>query len=172
MRLTLESIMSLPFDVTTQEYVKVIFSLEQENRVARVTDIAQRRGVTKSSVSLVLQQLQKKELIDRKQYGHITLTRSGRRLGNTLTRRFEIIRTFLVEVMGVSAKIAADDACRLEHVVSNETWNSLRHFVDVLQHCPTEMRQVLNDVKNCTVEGNLEQCTECSAASVNNEKTE
>lgn len=164
--------MALPFDTTTQEYVKVIFSLERENRVARVSDIAERRGVTKSSVSSLMQQLQKKELIDRKQYGHITLTRTGRRLGSTLVRRFEIIRTFLVDVMGVSVAVAEDDACRLEHVMSTETWNSLRHLVDVWQHCPADLRQVFKDAKNCAVTGSPEQCIECSAALINHEKTE
>ncbi len=105
--------MSLPYDTTTQEYIEVIYALEKENRVARVTDIAERRGVTKASVSLVLNQLQKKELVERKQYGHITLTRSGKRLGSTLTQRHKAIKKFLQIVVGVSEGTADDDACKL-----------------------------------------------------------
>jgi len=121
--------MTLPFDIVTQEYVKVIYLLERENRVARVTDIADKRGVTKSSVSLVLQSLQKKDLVERKQYGFITLTASGKRLGITLLRRHQTIRAFLVDVLGVSPHTADDDACKIEHVISQETWKSMRRHL-------------------------------------------
>ena len=124
--------MSLPFDTTTQEYIEVIFDLEQQNRVARVTDIAERRGVTKASVSLVLNQLQKKELVDRKQYGHITLTKSGRRLGNKLSQRHKAIKEFLHAVVGVPEHIADQDACKLEHILSNESCAAIKDILKVV----------------------------------------
>ena len=143
--------MALPFDVTTQEYIEVIYTLERENRVARVTEIAERRGVTKSSVSLVMNQLQQKELIERKQYGHITLTPSGKRLGAKLIRRHEVIRMFL-QAVGVSPAAADDDACKLEHIVSSQTWNAMRHFLDVLQNCPVDMRNIIQGKAPVTLE--------------------
>ena len=141
--------MALPFDVTTQEYIEVIYTLEQENRVARVTEIAERRGVTKASVSLVMQQLQQKELIDRKQYGHITLTPSGKRLGAQLMRRHQVISRFLNEVVGVAAETADHDACMLEHIISTETFNAMRRFLDVLQHGSAELRQAMEKMRTC-----------------------
>lgn len=132
--------MSLPFDTTTQEYIEVIFDLEQKNRVARVTDIAERRGVTKAGVSLVLNQLQKKELIDRKQYGHITLTKSGRRLGATLSKRHETIKNFLHSVVGVPENIADEDACKLEHILSNKSCAAIKDIVDIVKNRSIDWR--------------------------------
>jgi len=141
--------MALNYDTTTQDYIKVIFELEQENRVARVTDIAERRGVTKSSVSLVLTQLQKKELIDRKQYGHITLTKSGRRLGSELYKRHQTISIFLQEILGVPEKTAEQDACKIEHDLSQQTWRELRRLIDVLQNCPNNIKDHLVHFSRC-----------------------
>lgn len=141
--------MDLGYDTTTQEYIKVIFELEQEHRVARVTDIAEKRGVTKSSVSLVLNQLQKKDLVDRRQYGHITLTKSGRRLGNELWKRHEAITLFLQDVLGVPEKVAELDACKIEHDLSHQTWKELRRFVDVLQHCPHNRKDDFSRYARC-----------------------
>jgi DtxR family Mn-dependent transcriptional regulator len=154
--------MVLNYDTTTQEYIKVIFELEQENRVARVTDIAERRGVTKPSVSLVLNQLQKKELIDRKQYGHITLTKTGRRLGNELHKRHQAITVFLKDVLGVPEKIAEQDACKLEHDLSHQTWKELRRFVDVLQNCPRNRKNDFFAYTRCShfASGDLD-CDTC-----------
>ncbi len=141
--------MTLSYDTTTQEYIKVIFELEQENRVARVTDIAERRGVTKPSVSLILNQLTKKELIERKQYGHITLTKSGRRLGNELHKRHQAITFFLAQVLGVPEKTAEQDACKIEHDLSHQAWKELRRFVDVLQNCPHDIKEYVVQYTHC-----------------------
>jgi DtxR family Mn-dependent transcriptional regulator len=154
--------MSLAYDTTTQEYIKVIYTLEQSHRVARVTDIAERRGVTKSSVSLVLNQLQKKELIDRKQYGHITLTKAGRRLGSELHKRHHAIKLFLQHVLGVSDKNAERDACKIEHDLSDETWKELKRFTTVLEKCPHDVNVSLEYYTRCGLyaKGDLD-CKAC-----------
>ncbi|MDZ7371268.1 MAG: metal-dependent transcriptional regulator [candidate division KSB1 bacterium] len=128
--------MEKQYDVTTQEYIEVIYQLEKENRVARVTEIAERRGVTKSSVSLVMQQLQQKNLVDRKLYGHITLTAGGRRLGAKLMKRHEVLARFLQDVVGVSPQTAEQDACILEHVISNESLNAMRRLLEGVKGSP------------------------------------
>ncbi len=162
--------MVLNYDTTTQEYIKVIFELELEQRVARVTDIAERRGVTKPSVSLVLNQLQKKELIDRKQYGHITLTKSGRRLGNELYKRHQAITTFLKDVLGVPARIAEQDACKIEHDLSHQTWRELQRFVNVLQNCPHDRKTDFSFYTRCGqfAAGDLD-CKTCDSLRKNKE---
>ncbi len=141
--------MSLPYDTTTQEYIEVIYALEKENRVARVTDIAERRGVTKASVSLVLNQLQKKELVERKQYGHITLTRSGKRLGNTLTQRHKAIKKFLQIVVGVSEQTADDDACKLEHILSKESCTAIKRIVKAIEKRPKDWTETFETMTGC-----------------------
>ena len=154
--------MTLAYDTTTQEYIKVIYSLEQLHRVARVTEIAEQRGVTKSSVSLILNQLQKKELVHRKQYGHITLTEAGRQLGSELHRRHHAIALFLQHLLGVSAETAEADACKIEHDLSDETWQELQRFTNVLENCPHEVNTSLEYYSRCGLfaHGDLE-CKKC-----------
>ncbi len=158
--------MGLPFDATTQDYIKTILKLEKENRVARVTDIAEQRGVTKSSVSLVMRHLHEKELIDRKQYGHITLTKSGRRLGNSLLQRHEILTLFLTNILRVPHEIAEQDACKLEHALSKESWQNLKHFVEVAEQFPNGLTDQLNSIKECVHFGSGD--LECAACPVTN----
>jgi len=151
--------MSLPYDTTTQEYIEVIYDLEQENRVARVTDIAQRRGVTKASVSLVLNQLQKKELVDRKQYGHITLTKSGRRLGSTLSKRHQAIKRFLNIIVGVPERIADKDACKLEHILSKESCKAIVKITKAIENQPQELPAIINSIKQSGAADNEDTTT-------------
>ena len=154
--------MTLTHDITTQEYIEVIYTLEQSHRVARVTEIAARRGVTKSSVSLVLNQLQKKDLIDRKQYGHITLTEAGRKLGSELYKRHCTITLFLKQVLGLPADIAEVDACKIEHDLSDETWTELQRFTHVLHNCPNDVGSALQYFSRCGMFANGDlDCETC-----------
>lgn len=118
--------MGLVHDLTTQEYIEVIHDLECENKVARVKDIAERRGVTRSSVSLVLNQLKTKELIDHEQYGHVTLSKKGVKLAKALQRKHGIIQDFFTKVLKVSEDTANMDACKIEHDISAESLNAMK----------------------------------------------
>ena len=124
--------MSLVHDLTTQEYIEVIHDLENENKVARVKDIADRRGVTKSSVSLVLNQLKNKELIEHEQYGHVTLSEKGLELAKELERKHLIIQAFFTKVLDVSQEIAKSDACKIEHDISSESLIAMQRKLDQL----------------------------------------
>jgi len=154
--------MDLLFDTTTQEYIEVIFALEKENKVARVTDIAQRRGVTKSSVSLVLNHLKEKKLIDRKQYGYISLTLTGRQLAETLQKRHQTIKQFLMAILGLDQDIAEQDACQIEHVISQQTLNSIDRFLKCINECPQPWDDLLHLFPNCSQynQGPV-QCSSC-----------
>lgn len=129
--------MELPHDLVTQEYIEVIGELEKENRVARVKDIAVRRGVSRSSVSIALNQLAKKELISHEQYGHVILTQQGRRLANRLEKRHQAVKSFLINILGISEGTAETDACQIEHLMSGETVTALVNFLDFLEGNPT-----------------------------------
>ncbi len=154
--------MDLLFDTTTQEYIEVIFALEKENKVARVTDIARRRGVTKSSVSLVLNHLQEKNLVDRKQYGYISLTLDGRQLAETLQKRHQTIKQFFTLILGLELEIAEQDACQIEHVISQQTLNSIDCFLKFIKECPQPWDKILSFFPNCSKfnQGSVD-CSSC-----------
>jgi DtxR family Mn-dependent transcriptional regulator len=149
-------------NTTVQEYIEVIHALEEKNRVARVKDIADRRGVTRSSVSLELNRLMEKELIAHEQYGHVVLTDSGRRLALSLRRRHRAIKNFLVKILDISEDHAEQDACKLEHIVSEETLSSLIRFLTFVDKCPKDWKRMIRYYRGCQKYGQGEiKCSEC-----------
>jgi DtxR family transcriptional regulator, Mn-dependent transcriptional regulator len=154
--------MNFSHDKTTQEYIEVIQELEKENKVARVKDIAERRGVCRSSVSLVLNQLRKKKLIFHEHYSHVTLTQKGRTMAEILYHRHQLIKQFLVLVLGLPEEIAETDACKFEHIVSNETINAIDHFLMTYENCPLDVPAFSEWVHKCRQTLHTEQkCDEC-----------
>ncbi len=150
-------------DITTQEYIEVIRDLENEYKVARVKDIADRRGVSRSSVSIILNQLLKKDLIAHEQYGHISLSRKGRRLANDLERRHQAIKQFLIKVLGVSEENAEKDACKFEHDISQESFAAFSGFLAFVENCPKNFKNMLKFYSNCSKYGSGERdCPDCT----------
>ncbi len=165
--------MELAHGTTTQEYVEVIHELERAKKVARVKDIAERRGVTRSSVSLVLNQLVKKELITHEQYGHVTLTESGQSLANSLERRHRIIKGFLASVLGLPESVAEIDACKLEHHVSDESLAALVRFLSFIENCPHIAQSTMPFfAANCTYVLGADHCKKCTWRKTGNAETE
>jgi DtxR family Mn-dependent transcriptional regulator len=115
---------------TTHEmYLKVLYRLQQENDIGRVRDMAKGLGVTPSTVSTVLKKLELGGLVAHDRYGIVKLTPAGTRVAQCIVRRFEIIRAFLVDVLGLDVEPASIDACTMEHAVSPATVNRLDLFV-------------------------------------------
>lgn len=79
------------YTTTIQEYVEIIRDLVTENDVARVKDIAEMRGVTRASVSMVIGSLRELGLVEHEHYGDVLLTKDGRLLGELLDHRHKLI---------------------------------------------------------------------------------
>jgi DtxR family Mn-dependent transcriptional regulator len=154
---------NLSHDKTTQEYIEVIRELEKENKVARVKDIASRRGVSRSSVSLVLNQLRKKKLIFHEHYSHVTLTQKGRYMAEILNNRHQLIKQFLVLVLGLPEEIAETDACKFEHIVSKETIHAIDRFLFTYENCPKDIPAFSEWIQKCRQATTIDkQCDECA----------
>lgn len=141
--------MALQHDMLTQEYIEIIALLEKENRVARVKDIACKRGVTRSSVSIALNQLAKKSLIMHESYSHVTLTPLGRKLAHQLDLRHQAVKLFLTTVLGLPDSVAEQDACKFEHLISSETLAAITKFLTSIEHCPKELSDVIKSIQKC-----------------------
>ncbi len=128
--------MKTQFDTTTQEYIEIIHELQKNYHVARVKDIAEKRGVTRSSVSTALNLLKKKKLIVHENYGQVQLTQEGQRLGQELEKCHNTIKHFLIQILGVNANQAELDACKMEHYMSALTVKKLLKFVRLVEECP------------------------------------
>jgi len=114
---------------TVQEYIEIIRDLVVASPVARVKDIASKRGVTRSSVSTALNSLRDLGLIRHEHYSYVALTEEGAQLGMVLNRRHQLIRHFLQDLLGLEPELADSEACRLEHTMSYEALSALLKYV-------------------------------------------
>lgn len=143
-------------------YLKVIYMLVQEHKVARVKEIAQKLDVTKSSVSGALKALLEKELIVYDPYSYVELTRKGERLAKALLNKYDILTNFLVEVLSVPKEVAHDNACRMEHVVDDSVMKKLLTFLDFCKSCEIQCWKDIkthgdNELENCCMRQDKEE---------------
>ncbi len=110
-------------------YLETISLLHERIRIARVTDIAQELGVSKSSVHTALHELERRGLIDHEHYGEIYLTEEGKAASAAIRDRHALLTSFFRDLLGVSARIAEEDACRIEHYLSEETISKISEAV-------------------------------------------
>lgn len=114
-----------------EDYLEVILQLISKNRVARAKDIASNMNVRRASVTGALKALSEKGLINYDPYSYITLTAKGRKCAEAIIHRHNAITAFLIDVLCVDAKVAEENACRMEHVVDDVV---LRRFVTYMKN--------------------------------------
>ena len=108
-----------------EDYLEMVSFLSDEGEV-RVTDIAKRLGFSKPSVLSALKSLEEKKLVQHKRYSTVALTDSGKLLASEIRTRHDLITAFLRDILGVSPETAEKDACKMEHVLSEETLEKMR----------------------------------------------
>ncbi|MEX2690003.1 MAG: metal-dependent transcriptional regulator [Candidatus Njordarchaeum guaymaensis] len=113
-----------------EEYLKTIYILKRKgHKVVRVRDIAKKMNVKMSSVTDALKRLSREDLVEYQKREYVDLTKKGKRLAEKLYKRWTILFFFFSEVLGVSKDIANDDACKVEHTLSDQTINALKGFI-------------------------------------------
>jgi Mn-dependent DtxR family transcriptional regulator len=109
-----------------EEYLKAIYSLSQRTQLVRSIDIAAYLGVSKPSVHCAVSTLQEEGLVIKPLGGEIQLTEKGRKQGKIITAKFQIIKQFLVTCCDVTELTASADACKMEHIISNDAVFALK----------------------------------------------
>ena len=115
---------------STENYLETILILSKRLPVVRSVDIANELGFKKSSVSIAMKKLRESNYIIVTDAGFIYLTDSGRNIADMIYERHEFITEWLIKI-GVSSDIAKDDACRIEHILSKESYNAIKKFVQI-----------------------------------------
>ena len=108
-----------------EDYLEAILILGQESPLVRSIDVAAFLGVTKPSVSRAMSILRNNALVEMGADGALSLTDDGRKIAESMYERHRFF-TELLTHLGVDKDIAAEDACRIEHVVSEESFQKLR----------------------------------------------
>lgn len=117
-----------------EDYIEAIVELEeqQERSEIRSVDIATMLDVSKASVNKALQVLREAGYIDQERYGRITLTDAGRAYGTEIWGRHQALRGFLVNDLGIDPEVANEEACMMEHAISEETMERWITWLDAL----------------------------------------
>lgn len=113
---------------SAENYLETILVLSKRNPVVRSVDIATELGFKKSSVSVAMKHLREAEHITVTKEGFIYLTDSGREIAEMIYERHEMLTSWLVR-LGVDETIASEDACRIEHVISKESFEAIKKFI-------------------------------------------
>lgn len=113
---------------SAENYLETILILSQKNGNVRSIDIANELAFSKPSVSVAMKNLRTQGHIVVDNDGYIRLTESGRKIAETIYERHTLISNWLVH-LGVPAEIAAEDACRMEHVISPESFAAIKAHV-------------------------------------------
>lgn len=113
---------------SAENYLETILILSNSLPVVRSVDIANELGFKKSSVSVAMRNLRENHYILVSDSGFITLTESGREIAEMIYERHTLLSSWL-ERLGVDADIAAKDACRMEHILSKESFEAIKKHI-------------------------------------------
>ena len=120
-----------------ENYLKAAFVLRQKGDKITVTALSEAIGVKRPSVDWALKKLSDAGLVIHEKYGDVELTPEGAKIAEDVYRRHSALYTFLSDILKVSRKTAAQDACRMEHTLSRESINRLEKFIHfVLDYHP------------------------------------
>lgn len=115
---------------SSEDYLETMLMLKKKNGFIRSIDIAKHLEVTKPSVSYATKRLRENGYITMDSDGMITLTDEGYAIASKIYDRHIVLCRFL-EILGVDAEIAEDDACKIEHDISNETYEAICNYVEL-----------------------------------------
>lgn len=113
---------------SAENYLETILILSKKLPAVRAVDISEELGFKKSSVSVAMKHLREKKHIEVNPSGFISLTESGKAIADMIFERHELITSWLTS-LGVDPTVASEDACKIEHVISQESFDAIKSFV-------------------------------------------
>jgi Mn-dependent DtxR family transcriptional regulator len=120
----------LKIQKSAEDYLETMLILQKNRGFIRSIDIAEQLGVTKPSVSYATKRLRENGYITMERDGHITLTQAGLSIAENMYTRHKVLTEFFV-ALGVSEEIAREDACKIEHDISEETFEAIRKRIGI-----------------------------------------
>ena len=117
-------LLNIDMTPSKENYLKVLLELSGGSEV-RSIDVAKALGITKASVSCMMKRLRDEGYITKDKYGAVTLTEKGLKEASNVKRRYNLLKSFFVKILGVDTVTAAEDACRIEHIISPESLDKI-----------------------------------------------
>ena len=114
---------------SAENYLEAIFMLKKKNGFVRSIDVAHELDFSKPSVSVAMKNFREKGYIITDEAGGISLTEEGNKIAEKVYERHQLIASALMS-LGVSEKTAFEDSCKIEHVISDESFEKLKEFLN------------------------------------------
>ena len=110
-------------------YLETIYMLSKERNLVRAIDVVEHMGYSKPSVSRAVSLLKQGGYLVVEDTGNLLLTDSGREIGEKIYARHKVL-TKMLTMLGVDEKTAAEDACKMEHAISDATFEAIRNHLE------------------------------------------
>ena len=123
----------MSYNESAENYLETILILSKTLPVVRSVDVATKLNFKKSSVSVAMKHLREKNHNTVTEAGFIYLTDAGREIAEMIYERHEFITSWLTS-LGVAPDIAAEDACKMEHILSRESFEAIKTYVNSKQN--------------------------------------
>lgn len=115
---------------SSEDYLEAIYQLGGANSTVRSVDLAEKLDVSKASVNKAVNNLKAAGFVEQPHYGDISLTQQGLLYARGVLNRHEMLMEFLTDVLGVEAEVAQEEACMMEHAISDDTLSRWMEFMD------------------------------------------
>ena len=125
---------------SVEDYLETILVLSKQLPVVRSIDIANELEYSKPSVSVAMKNLRENGYIRMDEQGHITLTETGQSIADVMYERHILLSNWLI-YLGVDPQTAAEDACRMEHVISPESFEAIKKHITQGNELPKELKE-------------------------------
>ena len=122
---------------SAEMYLETILVLSQRNHAVRSIDIACELDYKKPSVSVAMKNLRENGYIKMDEDGYITLTEKGREIAETIYERHTLLSDWLIQ-LGVERNTAIEDACRMEHIISTDSFDAIKKHLKEKHHLSTK----------------------------------
>ncbi len=113
---------------SAENYLETIYMLHKSKGAVRSIDIANELDFSKPSISVAMKNLRENGYIEVDKDGHITLLKAGLEIAERMYERHTVISKFLVN-LGVEETVATEDACKIEHVISDESFEAIKNSI-------------------------------------------
>lgn len=122
----------MPLLESGENYLEAILMLSKTQKEIHAIDVVNHLGYSKPSVSIMLKKLKDEQYIEIDSNSHLHLTKTGKEIATKIYERHTTLTDFFKSI-GVSATIAEEDACKIEHDLSDETFSAIKNFIQKLE---------------------------------------
>jgi len=142
-----------------EQYLKAVYNLTEEGGTAKTTEIADLIGVAPASVTEMLHKLTDEGYVKHESYKGAILTGKGRRIARKIARKHRLLERFLNDVVGVRGKSRHEQACKMEHALTDEAEHNLCKIMNHPVECPHGRK-----IPKCEKKISCERCADSSVS--------